>query len=250
MALRSVWKSPCCECPAGHRTAGLWRPNRESKRGAALEGLEEENQTWGFNAKQGFVWNVFCVMRCPNSALWISVTWSLNLNISLRACTPQRRLFSAEQNPTPPHFKSIWPSVLADLVIRLVVGVISETPLGDVFSSWTCWHRALVMLLSLCSQTAIGSTRPSAVMSTQCGPPAVPADSSRVRWVCFFCSDHDGHQFCLLQHRSNVFSAWWAPFDSPLPQHPPYHPSPFTASPFTLSLFADGSTLKCLLKEG
>lgn len=73
MALRSVWKSSYCECPAGHKTAGLWKGNRESQRGGG-RGREESfckdrgrkkeegggEKTWGFYVKEGIC--VKCIL--------------------------------------------------------------------------------------------------------------------------------------------------------------------------------------------
>lgn len=85
MALRSAWKPCHCECLAGHKTAGLWNWRKEQERGIISKKIGEKKtereKTWGFMQRKGFVWNVFCVMRRPNSALWNSVTWSCKIKI-------------------------------------------------------------------------------------------------------------------------------------------------------------------------
>lgn len=76
-------------------------------------------------------------------------------HLSPRLYPAEAAVPSQTEPPLPLHFKNIWLSVLADLVIRLVVGVISEPPLGVVFFFLDMLTPSIsnVALLSLCSQT-------------------------------------------------------------------------------------------------
>jgi len=57
MALRLVWKSACCECPAGHKTAGLWNRERQRKTEEEREISErtEEEKEEREKQREGFM---------------------------------------------------------------------------------------------------------------------------------------------------------------------------------------------------
>lgn len=94
---------------------------RETERGREIELLlKVQRKLEGFMLRKGFVWNVFCVMRHPNSALWKSVTWSWKIKISPLACPSWSRLFSANTGPIL-FTKTPQLCIFSDLAVRLVI---------------------------------------------------------------------------------------------------------------------------------
>lgn len=132
MALRLVWKSSRCECPAAQKTAGRWKGNRERGRGI-FERTEqkrgERKKTWGFYVKEGSCVKCILCNEPPQFCYLKQCYLELeNKNLSF-LCSPWICLFSAYTGPTSISRKHCC-SVLSQ-IWSSGEGVISELLLGD-----------------------------------------------------------------------------------------------------------------------
>lgn len=115
-----MWKSSCCKCPAGHKTAGLWKCNRE-REGEMEIFLKGQRKRRERERKKNriCVKCIFCIH--PNSLKSCYSTWSWKIKVSLFACPSWTRLFSAHTGPILHFTKTRQPCIFSDLVVRLVV---------------------------------------------------------------------------------------------------------------------------------
>lgn len=133
------------------RTQHSWAlegKQRKRERDKNISKRTEEEKLQGFMWRKGFVWNVFCVMRRPNSALWNSVTWSWKIEISLFSPSPHgpgcSQLTLGLSTISRKHCRTVF---FSDLVVRLVVrrGCHFRSPAGRLLRLLGHSDTALIM---------------------------------------------------------------------------------------------------------